>query len=66
MAIPASLQKGLKLPVIEAPTVVVMPRDHPLAARAEVALRELSGVPLILLGRMRAPRREISSVSRAR
>ena len=54
---------GLRsLPVLEAPTVVVMPRDHPLAARAEVALRELSGVPLILLGRMRAPRREIDEI----
>ncbi len=50
------------LPVIEAPTVVVMPQDHPLAARPEVSLRELSGVPLILLGRMRAPRREIDDM----
>lgn len=54
---------GLRsLPVIEAPTVVVMPQDHPLAARSEVSLRALSGVPLILLGRMRAARREIDEM----
>ncbi len=54
---------GLRnLPVIEAPTVVVMPQDHPLSALPEVSLRELSGVPLILLGRMRAPRREIDDM----
>ncbi len=49
-------------PVIEAPTVVVMPQDHPLAEKPVIALRELSGVPLILLGRMRAPRREIDEM----
>ena len=54
---------GLRsLPVIEAPTVVVMPQDHPLAEKPVIALRELSGVPLILLGRMRAPRREIDEM----
>lgn len=49
-------------PLIEAPTVVVMPQDHPLAEKPVIALRELSGVPLILLGRMRAPRREIDEM----
>ncbi|MFD1881403.1 LysR family transcriptional regulator [Paracoccus pacificus] len=54
---------GLRsLPVIKAPTVVVMPHDHPLAAKPVVSPQELSRVPLILLGRMRAPRREIDEL----
>ncbi|MDO9638275.1 MAG: LysR family transcriptional regulator [Pseudotabrizicola sp.] len=46
-------------PVIEVPTVCVMPRGHPLADRKEVSISDLHAVPLILLGRMRLPRRDI-------
>ncbi len=46
-------------PVIEVPTVCVMPRGHPLAAREVVSVGDLHAVPLILLGRMRLPRRDI-------
>lgn len=46
-------------PVIEVPTVCVMPRGHPLAERKEVSISDLHTVPLILLGRMRLPRRDI-------
>lgn len=49
-------------PVIEAPTVCMMPSDHPLAAKPVVSVRDLAGVPLILLGRMRQPRREIDEL----
>lgn len=54
---------GLRLtPLARVRTVCVMPRGHPLAARPEVAIRDLAGQPLILLGRMRAPRRGIDEV----
>lgn len=49
-------------PVIEASTVCVMPAGHPLAAKPAVSARDLAGVPLILLGRMRKPRREIDEL----
>ncbi len=49
-------------PLIASRTVCVMPRDHPLAAQSEVSVRDLKGVPLILLGRMRAPRREVDEL----
>jgi DNA-binding transcriptional LysR family regulator len=49
-------------PVIEAATVCVLPSDHPLAVKTVVAVRDLIGVPLILLGRMRQPRREIDEL----
>lgn len=53
-------RSGLKVtPVIEARTVCVMHEDHPLAAKPEITISDLRGEPLILLGRMRAPRREI-------
>lgn len=47
------------MPAIEARTVCVMPNDHPLAAKPQITMTDLRGQPLILLGRMRAPRREI-------
>ncbi len=51
---------GLKvMPVIEAHTVCVMPDNHPLTARDHISMVDLRGEPLILLGRMRAPRREL-------
>ena len=50
---------GLKtLPMITAPTVVVMQHDHPLARQETVSLRDLAHERLILLGRMRAPARD--------
>lgn len=54
---------GLQLtPLMRVRTVCVMPRDHALTARERISIRDLSGVPLILLGRMRAPRSEIDQV----
>jgi DNA-binding transcriptional LysR family regulator len=54
---------GLRLtPLARVRTVCVMPRGHPLAERPAVAIRDLAGVPLILLGRTRAPRRNIDEV----
>lgn len=47
------------MPVIEAPTVCVMPAGHALSARPMVSIADLHGVPLILLGRMRMARRDI-------
>lgn len=46
-------------PVIEVPTVCVMPRGHPLTAHKVISISDLHAVPLILLGRMRLPRRDI-------
>lgn len=58
-----SHRAGLTItPVIEAPTVCVMHSDHPLAAKSVVSVRDLAGVSLILLGRMRKPRREIDEL----
>jgi DNA-binding transcriptional LysR family regulator len=54
---------GLRLtPLARVRTVCVMPRGHPLASHREVSVRDLSGVPLILLGRTRTPRRGIDEV----
>lgn len=53
---------GLKTyPAVTSRTVCVMPAAHPLAARKVIAARDLKDVPMILLGRMRAPRREIDT-----
>jgi DNA-binding transcriptional LysR family regulator len=49
-------------PLISSPTVCVMPTGHPLSALAEVSVEDLRRVPMILLGRMRAPRRELDAV----
>jgi len=46
-------------PLITASTVCVMPLDHPLARHASIAIRDLDGVPLVLLGRRRAARQPI-------
>lgn len=47
------------MPSIEAHTVCVMPNGHPLTERASITMEDLRAEPLILLGRMRAPRREL-------
>ena len=49
-------------PAIEAQTVCVMPRGHALSGRASVSVRDLFGQPLILLARMRLPRRDIDEL----
>jgi DNA-binding transcriptional LysR family regulator len=46
-------------PSIEAQTVCMMPNDHPLTRKAVITMEDLRSQPLILLGRMRAPRREL-------
>lgn len=60
-------QDGLHIiPLAEVPTVCVMPKDHRLAARNELALNDLRGEPMVLLGRHRTPRREMAeALSRA-
>src|SRR5690606_33277967 len=56
-------QPGLvATPLVEARTVCVMPAGHPLAAQAEISGAGLHGVALILLGRMRQPRRELDEL----
>lgn len=62
LRIPINRPGLVTTPVIEAPTVCVMPSDHPLAEKSVVSVRDLVGVPLILLGRMRQPRREIDEL----
>jgi DNA-binding transcriptional LysR family regulator len=47
------------MPFISVGTVCVLPEHHPLAARPEISVRDLFGVELILLARMRPPRQEI-------
>ena len=60
--VPIQRSNLVPTPLIEARTVCVMPRDHPLAAQAEISVSDLHGVALILLGRMRQPRREIDEL----
>jgi DNA-binding transcriptional LysR family regulator len=48
-------------PVIATQSVCVMPEDHPLCARPAVRMQDLQKEPLILLGRMRAPRRDLDA-----
>jgi DNA-binding transcriptional LysR family regulator len=56
-------KSGLQVtPLIRVRTVCVMPRDHSLTVLKEVRIKDLTGVPLILLGRLRAPRREIDQM----
>lgn len=47
-------------PLIEVPTVCVMPIDHRLASQARISLDELEGEPMVLLGHQRRPRTELS------
>lgn len=45
----AEAPRGLEVRALDrVPLVVIMPRDHPLAARARVGLADLDGVPLIV------------------
>ena len=56
-------QAGIALtPLIEAGTVCVLPETHLLAARRTIALRDLAGEPMILLGKARQPRHEIDQL----
>lgn len=59
LRIPAQREGLHVMPSIEAHTVCVMPNDHPLARKKIVTMEDLRGQPMILLGRMRAPRREL-------
>lgn len=62
LRLPTSRPGLATIPVIASRTVCVMPRGHPLAARDRVSVEDLRDVPMILLGRMRAPRREIDAL----
>ncbi|WP_040676462.1 LysR family transcriptional regulator [Nitratireductor pacificus] len=58
------VQKGglIETPLVRVNTVCVLPQDHPLAAKSEIDIRDLAHEPLILLGRLRAPRHEIDTL----
>lgn len=45
--------------VVETDSVCVMTRDHPLASREWLSVDDLRHQPLVLLGRQRAPRRDV-------
>ena len=57
--LPVQNERLRVMPLAEFPTVCVMPRDHRLAAREWISLSDLTGEPMVLLGRQRAPRREL-------
>lgn len=52
-------------PVLQTEGVCVMPANHPLSRHAEIDVRLLHDVPLVLLGRQRALRAELNQVFRA-
>ncbi|WP_367717843.1 LysR family transcriptional regulator [Nitratireductor sp. GISD-1A_MAKvit] len=58
------VQKGglVETPLVQVNTVCVLPQDHPLAVESEIDVRDLADEPLILLGRLRAPRHEIDTL----
>jgi DNA-binding transcriptional LysR family regulator len=47
------------LPLIRSRMVCAMPADHPLAQQSVVKLSDLAGIDLVLIGRTRAPGREL-------
>lgn len=49
-------------PSFQAASVCILPIDHPLAKKELIHVRDLSGVPLVLLGRRRMPRNDIDLV----
>ncbi|POF33818.1 LysR family transcriptional regulator [Roseibium marinum] len=58
-------RSGLKTaPLVTSRTVCVVPRGHPLEARGTVSVRDLRGLPLILLGRARSVRQEFEDLFR--
>lgn len=59
LRLPAQRAGLVTMPAIEARTVCVLPQDHPLAQKPSIAITDLRHEPMILLGRLRAPRREI-------
>jgi DNA-binding transcriptional LysR family regulator len=59
LRIPAQREGLHVMPAIETHTVCVMPDAHPLTQKKVITMADLRGQPLILLGRMRAPRREL-------
>lgn len=59
LRIPAQREGLHVMPAIEAPTVCVMQEGHPLAQKKVITMEDLRGQQMILLGRMRAPRREL-------
>lgn len=52
----------VETPLVRVNTVCVMPEDHPLAVKEQISVTDLVDEPLILLGRMRAPRHEIDTL----
>ncbi|MBR9764184.1 MAG: LysR family transcriptional regulator [Rhodobacteraceae bacterium] len=61
LRIPIQRQGLAVTPTIATRSVCVMPQGHPLCDREEVTMEDLDGEPLILLGRMRAPRRVLDA-----
>lgn len=62
LRVPVNHAGLLLTPVITTDTVCVMPRGHPLASKARIEVDDLRNVPMILLARMRAPRRRIDDL----
>src|SRR3546814_10677486 len=46
-------------PLVRSRMVCAVPKDHPLAARETIALADLAGINLVLIGRKRAPGRDL-------
>lgn len=61
LRIPIQRQGLTIFPTISARSVCVMPEGHRLSSHTEIRMQDLDGEPLILLGRMRAPRRDLDA-----
>lgn len=62
LRVPAQRGGLATMPIITVPTVCVMAQNHPLSERELISVRDLARVPMILLGRMRMPRRDIDEL----
>lgn len=52
------------LPLLDSESVCAMPADHPLAAKQRLDFTDMSGVPLIMLGRRTSWRHELEGIFR--
>lgn len=53
-------------PFLDSEAVCAMPADHPLAAKERLEFTDMSGEPLIMLGRRKAWRHELDAIFRRR
>ena len=63
--LPLPIEDAAAVPLCTVPLGVLLPRGHPLAARARLAARDLAGVPYIALDRTTVIRRMIDAGPRA-